>query len=552
MATLPTPDGMSLHALLHEISEDKDQPYTHALFLSFSTSLPFFESDILGLLRRAGVSTTVITDRRAYAPDARAVHAAGQHYAVGLPGNGQLFHPKVMLFTGPDQALAAVGSGNLTLSGWYLNTETLTVIQGSRTRGCAPELLDLARWLQQLPEKLGLGAYATSHVHRCAAQVQSLSSNDVPRRFTLLGNLERPIIGQLPREPVEELRLYSPFHEFSGNSFDELLQLSQSRLVRVAIDPSTTVIDPASLLARAQARGVAIRFEELTAQTRNDSGNRLLRYNHGKVIEAVDAGHVQWTLTGSPNVSTAALLRTAATGNCELAVLSRGPESLYPGGGRELAENQLVRREQGPGRFEEHLPAKDLDDLVTEVRLDGASLVIQFSHPLTHATQVQVSPLSDGPEEFLDADLLPPGCFTYDVSLRPEWGRRLRVRLVRDNHFGPTHFLIEPSRVASVPRADSTQTNDDLSPAEISNQFSVPEQWWRMVTKIAEANRKARPLSKVPSSGGGSRQHHYPGVTWADEIEAHTHEAHLIAEFGVSMAAYARAGLPSLSSLDLS
>jgi hypothetical protein len=33
------------------------------------------------------------------------------------------WHPKLMLLQGPEGALAAIGSGNLTLGGWQYNSE---------------------------------------------------------------------------------------------------------------------------------------------------------------------------------------------------------------------------------------------------------------------------------------------------------------------------------------------------------------------------------------------------------------------------------------------
>jgi hypothetical protein len=53
------------------------------------------------------------------------------------------------------------------------------------------------------------------------------------------------------------------------------------------------------------------------------------RYWHGKLVQW-RRGKTRWSLTGSPNLSAPALLRTTANGNCELALLHEAHDDLAP------------------------------------------------------------------------------------------------------------------------------------------------------------------------------------------------------------------------------
>ena len=117
------PATMNLTQLLHTVAAGDAWPIEDALFLTFGFDPGFFERGILGRCRAAGAVVTVIADATMWAPDPIALRTAGQEYLLGLAATPRAFHPKLMLLQGRDGALAAIGSGNLTTSGWQYNTE---------------------------------------------------------------------------------------------------------------------------------------------------------------------------------------------------------------------------------------------------------------------------------------------------------------------------------------------------------------------------------------------------------------------------------------------
>lgn len=159
---------MMRDALDHLLSQFKNRQPTHALFTSFTFSSSFFENNVLPLLcgesiddikgapivrerlneQLATISTLVVCDRSAF-PEPKSNLRYGL-MAVGMR-KGR-FHPKLILMAGTlvsgQQGLwLAVGSGNLTHSGWAIQREVV---------GTTPitvqhrlELAPLVSWLLQ-------------------------------------------------------------------------------------------------------------------------------------------------------------------------------------------------------------------------------------------------------------------------------------------------------------------------------------------------------------------------------------------------------------------
>src|SRR4051794_28817789 len=95
------------------------------LFLSFNVDLGFFEARLLGPVKVTGAAVTVIGDARVFSPDPRSVRGAGHAYALGMAATAGAFHPKLTVLAGPERALVGIGSGNLTMGGWFSNEEVL-------------------------------------------------------------------------------------------------------------------------------------------------------------------------------------------------------------------------------------------------------------------------------------------------------------------------------------------------------------------------------------------------------------------------------------------
>ncbi|MFG2978492.1 hypothetical protein ACGFYY_36595 [Streptomyces sp. NPDC048331] len=320
-------------SLLRAWQERPDKaPLREFLVLGFTTDLPFLEAVAVPVARALGARVAILGDAGHALHEAVDVRQAGRGYLHGVASCHGAFHPKLALLLGDDACRVAIGSGNPTQSGWGTNDELWTVVA---TDGSAshPLLADLADWLEELPDAVAMTPWWTEHLRHiaglltelhCEAPAFDAEGTDV----RLVHNLHRPLLDQLPVGPVDELRLYAPFVDPSG----EMLRLLRDRLspadVTLGLQRRWSSYD-AKGVRRAFAGHPAARVREL-AET---------RMRHGKLIEwrTGDRWHA---LTGSPNLTRAALARAVGDAppgttdgparNCELAVLASGTTPLLP------------------------------------------------------------------------------------------------------------------------------------------------------------------------------------------------------------------------------
>src|SRR5207248_650754 len=138
-------------------------------------------------------------------------------------------------------------------------------------------------------------------------------------------------------------------------------------------------------------------------------------YRHGKLIEAVDLDGNRWTLTGSPNLSAHALLRSAADGgNIEVGIVSHPRTSLFPDGQPiTLSDVPAVRI----GNSAANRPALSVL-LLAAVRTDGGLQVV-FAKPPAAAVQILGSVHANF-DQWIDVGTVPSGVTDYtftDVDL---------------------------------------------------------------------------------------------------------------------------------------
>lgn len=180
------------------------------LALSFTLDLGFFERAALSVAQALGARVTVVGDARVVRHDPRAVRRAGRGYLAGLASLAGSFHPKLFIIAGAQSATVAIGSGNLTLSGWQDNHELWTVLRAGPD-GCPEAIHQLAGWLTRLPEFVRFSQHVPGVLARTAELLIGLGPVvDGPR---LVSPVFGPVIDQLPDSPVDGLGVCCPFHD---------------------------------------------------------------------------------------------------------------------------------------------------------------------------------------------------------------------------------------------------------------------------------------------------------------------------------------------------
>lgn len=476
-----------------------DRPYREALFLTFNIDVGFFETRLLGMCRAAGAAVTVAADAHVFAFDPRSARAAGQSYALGLAAVPGAFHPKLSILAGPDHALINIGSGNITVNGWHRSDEIALLIDADDA-SCPVLVNDIADWLAVLPSVVRLGATASHGIRRTVAELRHLTerSNLTETGHTLVSSTRGPILKQLPAEKVRRLKLYAPFHDADGRTLGEMCHKWNPDAIHVAVQPGVTVINPDSLL-----RVVAATSTELIFQSCDVSP-----YRHGKLIEAECEDGSTWSLTGSPNLTAAALLgQLPHSGNCELGVITYGTPPVYPGIGGELTTQSiptvhLLRPEDAA----QQSASRSTPVLIAATLLIGGLVRLEFARPLPLEAIVQISDFDDLPERYRDLGVAPAGALTHDL---PANGSRAgsRVRLVwargTGRDWGSDLPLVDPEKVTQRIRpAHSGRSNTNADPLDLFQDPQLAHAWSaKMLELVSIAPKNVR----VTAAAGGQR-----------------------------------------------
>lgn len=537
----------SLASHLWSLPGSRERVYEEALFTSFNFAPAFFASRVLGPVRGAGASVTVIADASVFEAETRALAGAGTAYHLSLVAMRAAFHPKVSVIAGPDRALVAVGSGNLTSGGWFSNEEILTVAYADRN-GVPAIVLEAARWLHTL-EGVSTGELAKEAALRVAELLEGLGgrSPTLMSPHRLVASTFGPIIDQLPAGPADELRLHAPFHDPSGAALAALIHRYSPARISIAVQDHLTVFEPDVLAKITTDRGV-----ELTWHKTADGG---LRYRHGKLIEALGPAG-SWTLTGSPNLTSAALLRSLSDGgNVEVGVVHVGKGSMYPGQGDALARAALVpappRRADDDVDRATGTPAlvmiieAVLDDEELSLTLSGtapAGLAVEILRKRTDAAEewVELCPIDSGERGLrISGDVLP--------------GDHVRVGWTSSDGRGWTAALPVTGLRLVLHRVGSPSTgrrNASLTWRDLFDDASLGE-WLRTALEVGRSQQAhSRPPTQRRTEGGPLRRPETSRPT-LDDDEAWAHyledaEARLGAEIVVLGTGRGSVPLPAL------
>lgn len=402
-----------------------------AVFLTFNADLPFFESRLLGSVRAVNAVVSVIADARVWRPDQHAIAAAGISYHVGLVKASNAFHPKLSLVVSDRNALAVVGSGNLTLPGWATNAEVSTVFTGGPESAPAA-LADIRDTLASLAERGVLDSFTTERVaaavKRLTVFLEETPVDDTGHR--VFASWDGALIEHLPQGPVDELLLSAPFLDSDSKAVRALIDRMQPSSVRLALQPGMSVFERDSLTKVFDAFRPTI---DIAVEAIQDN-----RYHHGKLIEWVVDGQ-RWSLTGSANLSGRALLGAAPSGNYELAVIAPVDSTLFPTASPvDLAQVTSSPRSDSP-------PREMMAPLAAVVRNGHVELTV--SRPSTDVDVEMATP--PNLDHWEGVATIPAGANVVRIPACPP-GARLRLVVVDPEGLrreSSPAFVSDPDRI---------------------------------------------------------------------------------------------------------
>lgn len=283
--------------------------FEHAVFLTYSVDLPFFEDTVLRyLLRRECRNVAVFADE---------AHVAAQQVMLGRMGNARgwwpcgraysltpvfhrgSFHPKVAFLVGSDEVEVWIGSGNLEPGGLRANLEIFNVLTCGRDGGEneAVVVADVWRYIRK-----DVAQQAQSIVERQLEQIElalpwlSREHAAAPSARLVTGpnqDAVAEIVRAVGRAEVRRLILLAPFFDPKLAAADALIKALKPRKTAILVQPDT-VSFPGDKVKGLKRAGV------YRLRTSKD------RYLHAKVV-IVEAKGRSVMLAGSHNISEAAL-----------------------------------------------------------------------------------------------------------------------------------------------------------------------------------------------------------------------------------------------------
>jgi hypothetical protein len=472
-------------SLLIEEEEHGDRQAEEILLLSYTGDLGFFEAFALGVAQACGARVTVVDDAAVSTYDPRAVRRAGRSYLPGHAACEGAFHPKVVLIAGPSRVTAAIGSGNVTLAGWQANAELWTVLRGN-SGTCPTVFADLARWLHSLPGHVQFSWGIPDALERTASCLEALAEKTAARAdlgIRLVSTSTEPILKQLPQERVGELAVCAPFHDPDATALRELCERLQPDQLLVSYQSGLTQMDGPALAALIGEHNGQLRIDTET------------RYRHGKLIEWVIDGQ-RYALTGSPNLSSSALLRSLDDGgNCEIGLIAPIGQTLLPEGAEvPPAAVHAVHFKRRPPEFGGPL-------LLGATRTEEGVHVLCV-RPLPSSGYLEISHAAAPPEVWERAADVPAGSTDLTVTVAADGGSR--VRLVTNRSDGPPRYsnvvpVVDPGRAVRRPGITTahvpTTRPDDL--------FSDPRLAERFFADLATLRTGLSAPPKAASGSGG-------------------------------------------------
>jgi hypothetical protein len=293
----------------------------------------------------------------------------------------------------------------------------------------------------------------------------------------------------LPSGTVEELFLYAPFHDPGAAAIHGLVERLTPRRVTLAVQSGCrTIIEPAAIGRVIDLLGVPLTVVEDIDK----------RYRHGKLVEAMAADGGRWALTGSANLSAAALLHAVGDGgNVEVGLVSTLPSSLFPTG-------QLVTLADVPAVSIRNSGADRAGGgviLLAATRTD-AGLLVNFARPTHLPVRILASSYASF-DTWSHLGVVPEGAADYlfpDIDL-PGGSR---VQATWDGPEGTVHgalvFVIDPDRVLERVGDSPARRPVVRDPIALITDPRLVDMWLSGLGQLATA-RNAIALPRGSGSG---------------------------------------------------
>ncbi|WP_317930146.1 hypothetical protein [Halioxenophilus sp. WMMB6] len=316
------------------LDEIKSGGYEASLMTTFNAYLPFYEDVLLRKLASNGVRHNVLIMDQAQCQQSFANHPprfAGRRYTLVPMQSSGAFHPKIILLVGKRKGLLAIGSHNITLSGFGVNRELTNLIryQGKEDENSIAVIQQawahVLEWLESQGENIP--THLLSMVRTVTGFAPWLNTGATPPDDIgiIASSAQGPdLLTQLKTRINDEVSRVIVGGAFFDSRLDFLTQLQD------ALNPDELIvgIDPATVKAPPQLADLAgVRVVDTSLLTKEeDTDKQLNTYLHAKYMVVDTRSGGRHLVTGSANPSKPAWLSSTLTGNTEIMLVRSDAE----------------------------------------------------------------------------------------------------------------------------------------------------------------------------------------------------------------------------------
>jgi hypothetical protein len=361
--------------------------YSSCIITSYSFDFIFFEERLMPALKSTGVKNiNLFLDGNYF--DEQLENSLGKEfssqrtYAINTIYDKGIFHPKIILLTGPKQGLLIIGSGNISTSGMSGNDEVWGAFHMNGLDSTnAPIFAQAWNYLHSLFGNChGFNQDKIHWISQQSPWLNDLSELSISRFTNVKSNLqvlflknesENSIYQQLysviSKEEIQSLTIVSPFFDQSGQTLVNFLEDYNLGSITCLTDSSSGLL-PSNM---DEVYHQKIRFYQWSGCVANfNHYNRL----HAKIYHFTTSTGEEYLLLGSCNATMNALgnLSTDAKNN-EVAILLKR---------KTLAQDFLSEL----GISTDNAPSIDLHDAPKkQVKTDEIQLTTIHQHKIIHA-----------------------------------------------------------------------------------------------------------------------------------------------------------------------
>ena len=319
------------YRIFGSIVEKSGVSYNSVILTTYSFDPVFFNNYYLPKLRAVNATNILVlidADRYdeamelIYGEDGLANNNTSLTYTpirVKSRGNG-VFHPKVALFVGESKCMALVGSGNLTCGGTSYNEEVWNAFcADSATSAEAPIINAVWQYInlligddsENVKEQLKWVTAFSELMRGISESGQTVLENDEEHISLLFNKPDSSIFAQLlagmDGVAVKKLTMLAPYYDANGKAIAALMDTFNPEAVDCYVDNERGTLPtglPASYIDR-------ISFHKIKEDR-----------THAKILQ-LESESETWVLTGSANITQAALGLNGQLGNEEASILLR-------------------------------------------------------------------------------------------------------------------------------------------------------------------------------------------------------------------------------------